>query len=64
MQQLKIKTESEKIPTSCAFTGHRELDKEFSPLKLLTEMEAYKTPCISHQLRLVKLHMLKNLNKL
>ena len=40
MQQLKIKTDIEKIPTSCAFTGHRELDKEFSPLKLLTEMEA------------------------
>ena len=39
MQQLKIKTDSEKKPTSCAFTGHRQLDKDFSPQKLLTEIE-------------------------
>ena len=39
MQQLKITIEPKKQPTSCAFTGHRKLDKEFSPQKLLTEIE-------------------------
>lgn len=39
MQQLKIIKDQKKKPTSCAFTGHRQLDKDFSPQQLLTEIE-------------------------
>jgi uncharacterized phage-like protein YoqJ len=39
MEQLEIIVEQKKTPTSCAFTGHRQLDKEFSPQKLWTEIE-------------------------
>ena len=39
MEQLKIKTEPKKAPTTCAFTGHRQLNKDFSPQKLFTEIE-------------------------
>ncbi len=38
-KQLRIKIESNTPPTSCAFTGHRQIHGDFEPLKLWTETE-------------------------
>ena len=40
MEQLKIETEKREIK-SCAFTGHRKLEEDFSPKKLWDSIEGY-----------------------
>ena len=40
MEQLRIKTQNNPIK-SCAFTGHRQLDEDFSPKRLWELIESY-----------------------
>ena len=40
MEQMRMKTEN-KIPKSCAFTGHRQIESDFSPKLLWDTLEQY-----------------------